>query len=446
MDEGAARQPSPPGLPRQHLHPRQPRRLARPRQADFSDQWREAARRRRGMADPLNPAVRFVRAIDYFELPAIFGKRQTARDDFQILLRQIDGTARAVYALNPDTIQAIYYYAGQALASGRQKPGGARRLAAGPQGQSRLRPRREDRRRIGESWNDPPMNYQGKHWRTIWRNADDSVGVIDQRRLPHEFETIALRTMEDAAEAIRNMTVRGAPAHRRDGGLWHLPRAAKGFRRRQPCLRLRFPALKKPGPPRSICAGRSTKCARPWRSFRPRNGSRPPGSAPPNLCDEDVAVNEAIGRHGLAIFREDPREETGRLEAQCPHPLQRRLAGLRRLGHRPRADLHGPRLRPAGPCLGRRNAPAQPGRVAHRVGTESARRAAHRHRRQRRRPSHAARPGRSLHRRHRPHHRAGRRLQQDRHLPQGARGPRQRTCRFTSRCPARPSTGRSATA
>jgi tetratricopeptide (TPR) repeat protein len=74
------------------------------------------------MADPLNPAVRFVRAIDYFELPAIFGKRQTARDDFQILLRQIDGKARAIYALNADTVQAIYYYAGQALRQEGKKP------------------------------------------------------------------------------------------------------------------------------------------------------------------------------------------------------------------------------------------------------------------------------------------------------------------------------------
>src|SRR5271170_858043 len=58
------------------------------------------------------------------------------------------------------------------------------------------------------------MNFQGKRWRTIWRNEDDaagSIGVIDQRLLPHQFETLTLRTMEECAEAIRNMTVRGAP-------------------------------------------------------------------------------------------------------------------------------------------------------------------------------------------------------------------------------------------
>ena len=63
-------------------------------------------------AAPDNPAVRFVRAINYYELPWFFGKRQTARDDFQTLLKQIDGEVKSDYALNVETQQAIYYYAG----------------------------------------------------------------------------------------------------------------------------------------------------------------------------------------------------------------------------------------------------------------------------------------------------------------------------------------------
>ena len=63
-------------------------------------------------AAPNNPAVRFVRAIDYFELPAIFGKRQTARDDFQLLVKQVEGVEKTPYVLNTETQQAIYYYAG----------------------------------------------------------------------------------------------------------------------------------------------------------------------------------------------------------------------------------------------------------------------------------------------------------------------------------------------
>jgi len=63
-------------------------------------------------AAPDNPAVRFVRAIDYYELPFFFGKGPTARDDFQILLKQIDGEVKTPYVLNIETQQAIYYYAG----------------------------------------------------------------------------------------------------------------------------------------------------------------------------------------------------------------------------------------------------------------------------------------------------------------------------------------------
>ena len=57
------------------------------------------------------------------------------------------------------------------------------------------------------------MNIDGTPWRTIWLDdgEPDTVRVIDQRVLPHRFETLALRTVEEAAEAIRNMTVRGAP-------------------------------------------------------------------------------------------------------------------------------------------------------------------------------------------------------------------------------------------
>jgi hypothetical protein len=72
-------------------------------------------------ADPQNPAVRFVRAIDYFELPSIFGKRQTARDDFQILVKQVDGETKTPYVLNTETAQAIYYYAGLSYAQMSQR-------------------------------------------------------------------------------------------------------------------------------------------------------------------------------------------------------------------------------------------------------------------------------------------------------------------------------------
>jgi methylthioribose-1-phosphate isomerase len=55
--------------------------------------------------------------------------------------------------------------------------------------------------RIGETW-----------YRTIWPSEDRAaVEIIDQTLLPHVFEIRRLGSVEDAAEAIRTMRVRGAP-------------------------------------------------------------------------------------------------------------------------------------------------------------------------------------------------------------------------------------------
>jgi len=52
-----------------------------------------------------------------------------------------------------------------------------------------------------------------KLMQTIWPDPQDDriVWIIDQRALPHELVHEALRTAEDAARAIREMHVRGAP-------------------------------------------------------------------------------------------------------------------------------------------------------------------------------------------------------------------------------------------
>lgn len=56
------------------------------------------------------------------------------------------------------------------------------------------------------------MKVGDRHFRTIWLNEDgQSVDIIDQRWLPHDFRVVTLRTVEDVAVAIRDMWVRGAP-------------------------------------------------------------------------------------------------------------------------------------------------------------------------------------------------------------------------------------------
>ena len=56
-------------------------------------------------------------------------------------------------------------------------------------------------------------NMPGENFRTIWLHPDDpaTVQIIDQRRLPHRYEVVDLRSSSDGAFAIREMLVRGAP-------------------------------------------------------------------------------------------------------------------------------------------------------------------------------------------------------------------------------------------
>lgn len=57
------------------------------------------------------------------------------------------------------------------------------------------------------------MLIKGAHSRTIWTDSgmEGAVSIIDQRWLPHRVITETLRSVEEAARAILEMHVRGAP-------------------------------------------------------------------------------------------------------------------------------------------------------------------------------------------------------------------------------------------
>ena len=54
------------------------------------------------------------------------------------------------------------------------------------------------------------MNIEGKAYRTIWFEKN-TVKVIDQTKLPHQFIIKDLKTVKDSINAIKTMEVRGAP-------------------------------------------------------------------------------------------------------------------------------------------------------------------------------------------------------------------------------------------
>jgi len=154
------------------------------------------------------------------------------------------------------------------------------------------------------------VKVNGVPYRTIWL-ADDGwvVEIIDQTRLPHAFVTARLETMEDAAHAVFDMLVRGAPLI---GAT-----AAYGI-----CL----------------AVNRDPSDASLWSAYQTVIHTRPTavnlrwaldemmatvGQLPPErraeaayrraaeICDEDAAICEAIGDHGLPLI-ESAWEKKGR--------------------------------------------------------------------------------------------------------------------------------------
>src|SRR5213075_3082452 len=65
--------------------------------------------------------------------------------------------------------------------------------------------------RCGRGPRAEAMKVEGRWRRTIEVDATGTVIVLDQSRLPYEIAWLPLRTLDDAARAIREMKTRGAP-------------------------------------------------------------------------------------------------------------------------------------------------------------------------------------------------------------------------------------------
>src|SRR5499426_1782993 len=145
------------------------------------------------------------------------------------------------------------------------------------------------------------MKVEGKQTRTIWGEADGwSVGIIDQTVLPHRFTTIRLTTLAEVARAIATMQVRGAPligataaygvalALRADASDEALERACATLIATRPtAINLKW-ALEE-----MVAAVRNRR-----REERVAAAYRRAAE----ICDEDVAINQAIGRHGAKLI------------------------------------------------------------------------------------------------------------------------------------------------
>ncbi len=151
------------------------------------------------------------------------------------------------------------------------------------------------------------MKIDGISFRTVWLDEDDrwSVHILDQTKLPWALDVVRLTTRDEAAHAIRAMQARGAPligavaayglclGLRADPSTEAMERDAALLNETRPtAVNLRW-ALD-----RMLTRLRNTPAAERVAV----------GYAEAMLiADEDVAQNQAIGRHGLPLIEDAVR-------------------------------------------------------------------------------------------------------------------------------------------
>ena len=154
------------------------------------------------------------------------------------------------------------------------------------------------------------MKVAGRAMRTIWLAADRrTVEIIDQTRLPHELVIIPLARLDDAARAIREMQVRGAPligataaygmalAMAEDPSDRGIDEAAATLAATRPtAVNLAW----------AVAEMRRTLAELPPERRRAAALARAGA-----IAEEDVAINRALGEHGLGLIETAFRAKAG---------------------------------------------------------------------------------------------------------------------------------------
>jgi len=157
------------------------------------------------------------------------------------------------------------------------------------------------------------MKVAGRAMRTIWLAADGrTVEIIDQTRLPHELVIARLVRLDDAARAIREMQVRGAPLIGATAAYGMALAVAEDPSDRG--IEEAAATLAATRPTAVNLAWALTELRRALADVpRDRRAAAALARAEA-IADEDVAINRALGEHGIGLIEAAFREKGGRVQ------------------------------------------------------------------------------------------------------------------------------------
>jgi methylthioribose-1-phosphate isomerase len=159
------------------------------------------------------------------------------------------------------------------------------------------------------------MKVASQYFRTIWPDARCKfVEIIDQTKLPFAFEIVQIHHLDQMVTAIKTMQVRGAPligaaaaygialAMLEDDSDAHLLYAADLLISSRPtAVNLKWAVT------RMVIALQAMPNLRNLGAWREAA----------NIAEEDVAQNQAIGQHGLAMIKSCYKNKTFNILTHC---------------------------------------------------------------------------------------------------------------------------------
>ncbi|HEX5170603.1 MAG TPA: S-methyl-5-thioribose-1-phosphate isomerase [Cyclobacteriaceae bacterium] len=153
------------------------------------------------------------------------------------------------------------------------------------------------------------MKVHGKHFRTIWiKDGDDqTIQIIDQRKLPHEFIIEDLTSVDQMCVAIKDMHLRGAGLIGAAAGYGMYLSSLEALKHQSFEEHIRLSAEK-------IISTRPTAVNLAWAVNRQLDALQKGATAEEKIAiayqtagciaDEDADFCKRIGEHGLKLIRE----------------------------------------------------------------------------------------------------------------------------------------------
>ncbi|MCF4097154.1 S-methyl-5-thioribose-1-phosphate isomerase [Maritalea mediterranea] len=147
------------------------------------------------------------------------------------------------------------------------------------------------------------MKIDGTHYRSIWLGEDQkTVKIIEQRLLPHELKVVDLKSREDAAVAIKDMWVRGAPLIGATAAYGMALAMADDPSDEN--LEASWEILHETRPTAINLRWALNRAKAQLSAIAPTERAAAAYKLAAEICDEDVEINRAIGQNGLKLIEE----------------------------------------------------------------------------------------------------------------------------------------------